>query len=117
VEIISFRNSNTVTKLVTNPKFITDKKKMNYRNITMLTFLSSYCNGFMLKENYSDCDGWKCAALRSVNREHRLCFSGTVDAAVERCLARLAIQISTWKVSKWSKIQECEEIDAIHPTE
>jgi hypothetical protein len=69
MEMISFRNSDTVTKLVTNPKFITDKKKMHYRNITVLKFLSSYCNGFTFKENYSDCEGWKCAALRSENRE------------------------------------------------
>jgi hypothetical protein len=44
-----------------------------------------------------------------------LCFSGTIYAAVQRCLARLATQISTWKVSKWSKIQGCDETDAVHP--
>jgi hypothetical protein len=68
MEIISFTNYDTVTKLVTNPKFITDKKKVHYENITVLKFLSSCCNGFMFKENYSDCEGWKCAALRSANR-------------------------------------------------
>jgi hypothetical protein len=68
MEIISFRNSDTVTKLVTNPKFITDKKKLHYINITVLKFLSSCCNGFMFKENCLDCEGWKYAALRSANR-------------------------------------------------
>jgi hypothetical protein len=58
MEMINFKNSDTVTKLVTNPKFVTDKKKMHYRNITVLTFLSLYPNGFKFKETYSDCESW-----------------------------------------------------------
>lgn len=38
MEMISFRNSDTVTKLVMNPKVITYKKKMHCRNNSVEIF-------------------------------------------------------------------------------